>query len=189
MFNFDNVEVQAGFEQKYMNQGSQVVTFSEITNGLSSQKQSPFIKITCTNKEGLTCSSDFYLNEGKAFNISANTFFKYIAYANNLDLATDEGKVKGMLAGATSAEQVASKLSTALVGKSVAMVIKGEWVNPQDMSKKSWVKSVLSNLVAKTSDVGKLTYDSTKHIKGNMDVREANGNMNSTASKPGAVNW
>ena len=183
MFDFSNVDVQQGFEQKYLSPGNNVVTFTEITSGLSSQKQSPYVKITVTGDKGMTCSTDFYLNEG-AFNISANTFFKYIAYANGLDLATDEGKIKGMLAGVTSPEQLSNKLSSLLVGKSLAMIIKGEWVNPSDLEKKSWVKSVLSNLVTKSSDVSKLSYDAVKHTKGNMDIRKANGNMTTTA-----VNW
>jgi len=187
MLDFGNVEVQGGYEQKYLTPGVEVVKVTEVKAGKSAAKGSPYVEITVANNAGLTTSTQFYLNEGQAFTISANTFFKYIAVVNglNMNVDADKAKVKQMIGNVPDNDALAAKLSTLLVGKPFAMVIKGEWVNPSDSSKKSWVKAVLSNIVAPADKANTITYDASKHIKG-TDASTVTGGPAVIASSPTA---
>lgn len=184
--NFNEVEVTGGFEKKYMEPGVEVVKLTLVTSGESTQKKSPYVELTFENENKQTVSKQYYLNEGKAFEISAQTFFKFIAAAYKLDLnnETEKATVKGKLGNITSKEELATKLSTILVGKPIAMVIKGEWVNPTDAAKKPYIKSVPSNIVTTVDKVSTLKYDATKHISG-----EPVTTTESTPETPVQTNW
>lgn len=185
--NFNEVEVTGGYEKKYMEPGVEVVKLTMVTSGESSQKKSPYIGLTFENEAKQTVSKEYYLNEGKAFEITAQTLFKYIAAAYKLDLnnETEKATVKGKLGNITSKEELATKLSTVLVGKPIAMVIKGEWVNPTDTAKKPYVKSVPSNVVTTVDKVSTLKYDATKHISGSP----VTNTDTTTTEAPVQTNW
>jgi hypothetical protein len=165
--NFNNVEITSGGQNKYLTTGVEVIKVTEVKSGLSSAKQSPFIEITVSNDAGAVATGQFYLNDG-AFNISANTFFKFIgaAYKLNIDNEGDKAIIKGKIGEVADKEALAAKLATVLVGRQFAMLLKGEWVHPQDTAKKSFIKTVLSNIVAPADKAGTLKFDSSKHIKG-----------------------
>lgn len=184
--NFNQVEVQQVNQSKYLTPGVSVVKVASVTSGLSSAKQSPFVKITVEDANGATADTDFYLNGG-AFTISANTFFKYIGVVYNLDLSKDADKttIKAKLGEVANEEALATKLATLLVGKPFAMLLKGRWVNPADTTKKSWVKAELSNIVAPATKANTLTFDATKHITGT----DASATVNDDVKTSTSVNW
>lgn len=154
-FNFNEVNVENARNQ-YLAPGNYVVKTTEVKSGLSAQKQSPYIEITVADATGATASNQYYLNTEKkegsdksAFDISGPALIKLVAAANNLDIyaGTDaekditKNKAKALLGSITSPEALATKLSTLLVGKQVALHLDGKYVNPTDTSKKSWVKA------------------------------------------------
>ncbi len=165
--NFDNIEVTGGYEAKYIKPGVEVLKFTSITSGESS-KGTPFVEITAEDKTGLVLSTKFYFAEGKNMEISVQTLYAFIAATNGYDLSNDadKTKVKAIIGNFADYTDLAKKLSTVLVGKSLAMVVKGEWVTNKDVTKDSWVKAVMSSTVTKADKADTLKYDATKHIKG-----------------------
>jgi hypothetical protein len=135
---FDDAAVVAGegFTSKYMAVGNHKVVITEVTKGLSSAKQSPFVQITVENEAKETCSQQYYLNGG-AWNISKDNILTIVSAA----LGVDEVTAKSSLTGLTG-ENVDAKLATLLVGKRIGINLSGEWINPTDTTKKSFVKSV-----------------------------------------------
>lgn len=188
--NFNEVEITTNQGPKYLTPGVDVIKVINVESGLSTAKSSPFVRITVENNNGETANGDFYLNGG-AFDITAQTLFKYIAAAYNLDLTQDDQKatVKAKLGVVDTKEQLAAKLSSVLVGRQFAMLIKGEWVNPTDTSKKSWVKAVLSNVVATKDKANTLKFDASKHIKGSDASTTSSTSLQSEVSKPVATDW
>lgn len=184
--NFNEVEIKVNQGPKYLTPGVHVVKVTNVESGESTKQGSPFVRLTVENANGETTTGDFYLNGG-AFDITAQTLFKFIAAAYNLDLTQDDQKatVKAKLGVVDTKEQLAAKLSSVLVGKPFAMVVKGEWINPTDTSKKSWIKAVLSNVVAPKDKANTLKYDESKHIKGT----DASTTAHAEVSKPVATDW
>lgn len=170
MFDFKDATVENGNVNNYLAPGIYKVKVSEIKSGLSSQKQSPYIEFTVSDESGATCSQQYYLTtipgpSGKsAWDISKNAILQIVMAATN----SDEATAKAKMPAASNQDELAAKLSTILVGKSFAIHLAGEWVNPQDTSKKSWVKSVFGGYkFAVPSDrISELKHNPEKHIKG-----------------------
>lgn len=173
---FEGAEIAKGKTTNYASVGNHKVKVTEVVGGLSSQKQSPYVRITVQNEAGETCTQDYYTNGG-AWNISKSAILTIIAAATGTDEATAKTKLVGM-----TTENIATKLATMLVGKQFGITLNGEWVNPTDTQKKSFVKSVFgSYLFAVPADqMNKL---STKpYIKGSADDREANNGGSTDSS-------
>lgn len=188
--NFDNVEVKGGYESKYMELGPQVVKITNIKAGTSSKKGTPFVEIVAEDKAGLTCTTNFYFAPGKNTEISVQTLYNYIAVTNGLNIETEKDKVKATIGNFASYDDLASKLSTLLVGKPFAIVIKGEYVDNKDATKDSWVKGVLSSTVATAANVGTLKYDPSK-IGGTLIKGTTTGTLSAQAqvSAPSTAAW
>jgi len=148
-FDFNNTVIEES-GSKYFQPGNYLVKTTKVEAGMSSQKQTPYVRISVADKSGMTCEQDYYLSttvkEGSnksAFDISSQAILRILAAANNLDINTEEGKnkTKSYLNGVTTTETLATKLSSLLVGKEFAIHLSGKWVNPSDSSKKSWVKA------------------------------------------------
>lgn len=148
-FNFNEVNVENARNQ-YLSPGNYVVKTTEVKSGLSSQKQSPYIEVTVADASGATAANQYYLNtekkdgsEKSAFDISGPALIKLVAAANNLDITVeaDKTKAKSLIGAISSPDALATKLSSLLVGKQIAIHLDGKYVNPTDTSKKSWVKA------------------------------------------------
>jgi hypothetical protein len=176
--NFSDVEVKPAFESKFLNPGVCVVKFSTITAGTASTG-TPFLELTVEDDAGLTATSRLYFAEGQNKTISVETLYIYLAITNGLDINndTDKPKIKALIGDFSSYEDLASKLSSKLVGKVFATVLRGEYVNPTDLAKPSWIKAVLGSSVATVANKSKLVFDATKHMdkKKVKDNRKANG--------------
>ncbi len=187
---FDDAAVTAGegFTSKYMAVGNHKVRITEVVKGLSSQKQSPFVKITVENEAKETCSNDYYINGG-AWNISKDNILTLVAAAQGVDEATAKAKLTGL-----TGDNIDTKLSTLLVGKQIGITISGEWVNPTDTTKKSFVKGVFGR-----SGFGHLfavpvsqfdTLNQKPYTKGeDMSVKGSTNSAQAEVSKPVANNW
>lgn len=136
--NFDDAAVTAGegFKNTYIGVGNHKVKITEVTKGLSTQKQSPFVKITVANEAGETCENSYYLNGG-AWNISKDNILTLVAAAQGVDEATAKSKLVGL-----TGDNIDAKLSSLLIGKQIGLTVSGEWINPTDTTKKSFVKGV-----------------------------------------------
>jgi len=165
--NFDNVEVKGGYEAKYMKPGVEVLKFTSVTSGAASTGTN-YLEITAEDKGGLALTSRFYFAEGKNTEISVQTLYAYIAVTNgyNINDDADKTKVKATIGNFADYADLARKVSTVLVGKSLAMVVKGEYKANKDASKDSWIKAEMSSTVAKADKADTLKFDATKHIKG-----------------------
>lgn len=165
--NFDNVEVKGGYEAKYMKPGVEVLKFVSVTAGAASTGTN-YVEITAEDKGGLALTSRFYFAEGKNTEISVQTLYAFIAATNGYDLSNDvdKTKVKATIGNFADYADLAKKLSTVLVGKSLAMVVKGEYKTNKDVTKDSWIKAEMSSTVAKADKADTLKYDASKHIKG-----------------------
>lgn len=135
----DGAEISKGFVNKYLEMGNHLVKAVSVTAGKSTKKGSPFIEITVQNEAELSCSQQYYLNGG-AWNISKSAIVTLVAAANG----TDEAGAKKLIADLTE-ENIADKVGAALIGKKFGITLNGQWVNPQDESKKSWRKSVFGS--------------------------------------------
>ncbi len=181
MISFGDVEVSEGFVKKFLDPGVEVVRFSEISGGTASTG-TPFISFTVENNAGLTTEDKLYFAEGKNRQISVETIYNWLAITNRLDIKEQKEQVKALMPSGETYEEIASKLATLMVGKSFAMLLKGEWVNGKDLTKKSWIKAKLSGIVATEANKGTLTFDPAKNISGSMDVREPNNNLSKESS-------
>lgn len=169
-YNFEEASVETG--SVYLKPGNHLVKVTEVKSGVSSQKQTPYVEVKVEGSDGSSCSQQYYLSttvkEGgktSAFKISAAALLQLVMAANNMD----EASAKAKLAGITSPEALAQKLSAALVGKEFGIRIVGEWVNPQDTTKPSWVKGVFSSgkfAVAKGEIATLRAVDATLDVKG-----------------------
>jgi hypothetical protein len=160
----------------YMSPGVHVVKITEVKAGLSSQKNTPYVEFTVSDKTGQTASQQYYLTttikEGStksAFDISKNAILQLIMSSLNVDEVTAKTKLVGI-----TTENIATKLATLLVGKTLAIRLNGQWVNPTDTNKKSWVKAIFGTgkFTATVELQTSLSYDPAKHIKGTPATTE-----------------
>ena len=56
-FNFNEAEVSKG--KTFLEPGNHEVTVTSVTKGLSAQKQTPFVEVTVTEKDGGTCAHQY----------------------------------------------------------------------------------------------------------------------------------
>lgn len=165
---FDNISIATGTTSKYMEVGNHIVRIVSLEEGVSSQKGTPFIKIKIENKDTQTCEHSYYFSDG-AKNISLAAILTLVAAAQNCDEATAKAKMAGL-----KTENALTILTPLLVGKKIAITLNGEWVDQQDVNKKSFIKTVFgSYLFALPED--KFEFLSKKpYIKGQPDNRAVN---------------
>ena len=165
---FSGAEIEVG--NQYLAPGVHVVKITEVKAGNSSQKGTPYVEFTVADKSGQVASQQYYLTttvkEGStksAFDISKNAILQLIMSSMNVDETTAKTKLVGL-----TTDNIATKLATLLVGKTLAIRLNGQWVNPTDTSKKSWVKAIFGTgkFTATVDQQTTLSYDPTKHIKG-----------------------
>ena len=168
MFDFNSATAESG--SKYLEPGIHTVKVSEIKSGESSQKKTPYVEISIQDSTGASCSQQYYLStnagpSGKsAWDINKNAILQLVMAATGLD----EVSAKGKMPQAKTPEELAAKLSTIIVGKTIAIHLRGEWINPTDASKKPWIKAEFGNykFAVPADRIGELKHDSSKHIKG-----------------------
>jgi len=158
--NFDDAVIATGSVKNYLEVGNHLVKTTEVIKGESSQKKSPYVQITVADQSGKTCSQQYYINGG-AWNISKSAILTLVAAAQNCDETTAKSKLAGL-----TGDNVDVKLASLLVGKTIGLTLNGEWVNPTDSSKASWVKSVFGSYLfaVPAADFEKLSKKS--YIKG-----------------------
>ena len=178
---FDGAEVPEGFKNEYLEVGNHKVEISEVIKGKSSQKGSPYIQITVQNKDGQKCSQQYYLNGG-AWNISKSAILTIVAAALGVDAENAKNSLQGL-----NTENIDQKLSSIIVGKKIGITLNGEWINPEDMTKKSWVKATFGSYKFAVPLSEFNTLSKKEYIKGQKDNRAANG-VNETQNVPaGAI--
>ncbi len=184
--NFENIEIKEGFEQKYMTTGPAIVKFTEVGSGVAATGTG-YVELTVENTQGLTCSTRLYFAPGKNTEISAQALYDYIAITNNVDKATAKAKIGDFADYA----DLAKKLSTLLIGKSFAMLVKGKYIPNKDVTKDSWIKAELSTIVTTVDKLETLKFDASKHVTGDF-IKGASGTTTSAqseVSKPQVANW
>lgn len=129
MFGFNDAEVNKGSYKETIEPGIHTVKVVKVTNGLSTQKQAPYIEFTVEDASGRELKNQYYLsttvNPGKqksAWDISKNAILSLVAAANRLD----ETSAKGKMPNAKSAEELAEKLAILLTGKEFEIKVVGE---------------------------------------------------------------
>ena len=168
MFDFNDATAESG--SKYLEPGIHEVVVSEVKDGESSQKKTPYVEISVKDSTGASCSQQYYLNTVpgpsgvSAWQISRNAILQLVMAATN----SDEVSAKGKMPKAANATELASKLSAIIVGKKFAIQLNGKWVNPTDSSKKPWIKAEFGNytFAVPTDKANTLKYDPNKNIKG-----------------------
>lgn len=171
MFNFENAEVSKGNYKETIKPGISIVKVTAITNGLSTQKQTPYLEFTVEDNHGAELKQQYYLstvvNPGKqksAWDISKNAILALVAASNNLDEATAKTKMPN----AKSAEELAQKLSMLVIGKEFRLKVNGEEKISQKGTK--YVASSFSNGVfceskSITDADSKLFFNIEKNVK------------------------
>ena len=171
MFNFENAEVSKGNYKETIKPGISIVKVTAITNGLSSQKQTPYLEFTVEDGHGAELKQQYYLstvvNPGKqksAWDISKNAILALVAASNNLDETTAKTKMPN----AKSAEELAQKLAMLVIGKEFRLKVNGEEKISQKGTK--YVASSFSNGVfceskSITDADSKLFFNSDKNVK------------------------
>jgi len=146
MFNFENAEVSKGNYKETIKPGISIVKVTAITNGLSTQKQTPYLEFTVEDSHGAELKQQYYLstvvNPGKqksAWDISKNAILALVAASNTLDEATAKTKMPN----AKSAEELAQKLAMLVIGKEFRLKVNGEEKISQKGTK--YVASSFSN--------------------------------------------
>jgi len=183
--NFNDVEIKEQFVNKYMSTGPNVIKFTEIKGGDASTG-TPFLEFHAVDNGGLTISDRLYFKEGKNKEISVQTLYDWIAVTNGFDLKTEKDKVKASIGDFASYDDLAKKLSSLLINKPFAMLIKGEYVDNKDATKDSWIKGKLSSVVRTKDKVGELpAFDVTKHVGGSFvkGTGASNGVVTAQAEK------
>ncbi len=129
MFDFQNAEVSKGNYKETIKPGISVVKVTSITNGLSTQKQAPYLEFVVEDNHGAELKQQYYLsttvNPGKqksAWDISKNAILSLVAASNSLD----EASAKAKMPNAKSAEELAQKLAILMTGKEFRLKIVGE---------------------------------------------------------------
>lgn len=184
--NFNDVEIKGGFEPKYITPGVEIVKFTQITAGNASTGTN-FLELTVENGAGLACATKFYFAPGKNTEISVQALYNFISATNNVDKA----KAKEMIGEFADFNDLAKKLSSMLIGKPFAALMKGEYVANKDATKDSWIKASLSSIVATKDKIDILKFDKAKHITG--DFIKGTGTSTETpqdsVSKPVSTDW
>lgn len=171
MFDFQSAEVSKSNFKETIKPGIHIVKTVSVTNGVSSQKQAPYLEFTVEDATGAELKQQYYLsttvNPGKqksAWDISKNAILSLVASVYTLDETTAKSKMPN----AKSAEELASKLAVLLVGKEFRLKVIGEEKISQKGTK--YVASSFSNgvfceskTVAETSS--KLFFSPEKNIK------------------------
>ncbi len=168
--NFDNVEIKGGFESKYVSTGANVIRFTEIKAGDASTG-TPYLEFNAEDSGKLTISDRLYFKPGKNTEISVQSLYAWIAVTNGYDLSKEEDKtkVKATIGDFADYADLAKKLSSLLINKPFAMLIKGEYVDNKDATKDSWIKGKLSSVVKTKDKVGELpSFDLSKHVGGSF---------------------
>lgn len=185
LLDFNGAE-QTEFKSKYLEPGNQILQVTEVSVGKSSQKQTPFLKVTVANSEGASCSDNFYLTKDAFEKIYRTSILNLISAANNIDFEAAKAKLVGV-----TIENIADKLAPVLVGKPFAITINGEWVYPEDTEKNPFIKAVFASFTkaVPTSRISELRFDPTKNIRGKKDesatTAPATPPVSSTASQWG----
>jgi hypothetical protein len=189
MFNFENAEVSKGNYKETIKPGISIVKVTAITNGLSSQKQTPYLEFTVEDSHGAELKQQYYLstvvNPGKqksAWDISKNAILALVAASNNLDEATAKTKMPN----AKSAEELAQKLAMLVIGKDFRLKVNGEEKISQKGTK--YVASSFSNGVFCESKSiadadSKLFFNIDKNVK-KLAIEPATSDATSAFSSP-----
>lgn len=189
MFNFENAEVSKGNYKETIKPGISIVKVTAITNGLSSQKQTPYLEFTVEDSHGAELKQQYYLstvvNPGKqksAWDISKNAILALVAASNNLDEATAKTKMPN----AKSAEELAQKLAMLVIGKDFRLKVNGEEKISQKGTK--YVASSFSNGVFCESKTiadadSKLFFNTDKNVK-KLAIEPATSDVTSAFSSP-----
>lgn len=169
MFDFNNAELNKNSYKETIKPGIHIVKVVSITNGLSTQKQAPYLEITVESVDGSELKQQYYLsttvNPGKqksAWDISKNAILSLVAASNNLDEATAKTKMPN----AKSAEELAQKLAILMTGKEFRLKVNGEEKISQKGTK--YVASNFANGVfcePKAVSDSKLVFNADKNIK------------------------
>ena len=138
MFGFENAEVSTGNYKETIKPGISVVKITGITNGVSTQKQAPYLEITVEDNQGAELKQQYYLstvvNPGKqksAWDISKNAILSLVVATHGLDaqgLPIDQvtATAKTKMPSAKTAEELAQKLAILLTGKEFKLKVVGE---------------------------------------------------------------
>ena len=189
MFNFENAEVSKGNYKETIKPGISIVKVTAITNGLSSQKQTPYLEFTVEDSHGAELKQQYYLstvvNPGKqksAWDISKNAILALVAASNSLDEATAKTKMPN----AKSAEELAQKLAMLVIGKEFRLKVNGEEKISQKGTK--YVASSFSNGVFCESKSiadadSKLFFNIDKNVK-KLAIEPATSDATSAFSSP-----
>lgn len=189
MFNFENAEVSKGNYKETIKPGICIAKVTSITNGLSTQKQTPYLEFTVEDNHGAELKQQYYLstvvNPGKqksAWDISKNAILALVAASNNLDEATAKTKMPN----AKSAEELAQKLAMLVIGKEFRLKVNGEEKISQKGTK--YVASSFSNGVFCESKSiadadSKLFFNIDKNVK-KLAIEPATSDATSAFSSP-----
>ena len=171
MFDFNNAEIPQGSTTPTIQPGIHQVKIESITNGLSEQKQSPFIEVTVTNSNGAKLANRYYLStvisEGKtksAWDINRNSILSLVAAC----LSLNETDAKAKMPQAKSAEELATKLSALCVGKEVRLKVTGEEKLANSGNKyiaSSFSQGVFVESIKVPANESKLYFSAEKNIK------------------------
>ena len=170
MFDFQNAELNKNSYKETIKPGIHVVKITSVTNGVSAQKQAPFLEFTVESIDGSAeLKQQYYLsttvNPGKqksAWDISKNAILSLVAASNSLD----EETAKSKMPSAKSAEELAQKLAMLVVGKEFRLKVNGEEKISQKGTK--YVASNFANGVfceSSKSAETKLVFSADKNIK------------------------
>ena len=177
---FEGVEAPESFKSDYLEVGNHKVVFSQVTKGVSSQKKSPYVEITVQDENEKSCSQQYYLNGG-AWNISRSHILTLVMAANSVDADGARSLLVGL-----NTENIDQKLSSLLIGRKIGITLNGEWVNPEDATKKSWKKAVFGNYKFAVPLSEFNTLSDKEYVKGAPDNRAANGGSD-VVSTDGAI--
>lgn len=179
MFGFENAEVSKGNYKETIKPGIHLVKTVSITNGISTQKQTPYLEFTVENAHGAELKQQYYLsttvNPGKqrsAWDISKNAILSLVAAANSLD----EASAKAKMPNAKTAEELAQKLSILMTGKEFRLKVVGEEKISQKGTKyvaSSFGNGVFCESKSVSAEETKLFFSPEKNIK-KLDIEPAN---------------
>ena len=190
MFNFENAEVSKGNYKETIKPGISVVKTTAITNGVSSQKQTPYLEFTVEDAHGAELKQQYYLsttvNPGKqksAWDISKNAILSLVAASNSLD----EASAKSKMPNAKTAEELAQKLAILMTGKEFRLKVTGEEKISQKGTKyvaSSFGNGVFCESKSVSEADSKLFFNAEKNIK-KLAIEPA-ASMDSTFASPAA---
>lgn len=179
MFDFQNAELNKNSYKETIKPGIHVVKITNVTNGVSAQKQAPFLEFTAESIDGSAeLKQQYYLsttvNPGKqksAWDISKNAILSLVVATHGLDvqgLSVDQmtEAAKAKIPSAKSAEELAQKLAMLFVGKEFRLKVNGEEKISQKGTK--YVASNFANGVfceSSKSAETKLVFSADKNIK------------------------